>query len=141
MRPVKRGSEVSLRLSENMKGSLRKQPMATATVPENQIFTFDSKSTIGDLLLVAQTLTNSGQRPKLRLVASYNGHLESVAIDTEVPSPSREMAVAGCEDDPAEKLTERLTDDSVVFFEGENSRWGDMMLQDRKAYLAGGYPF
>lgn len=34
-----------------------------------------------------------------------------------------------------------LTDDSIVEFEGEPCRWGDMMLADRKAYFADGYPF
>jgi hypothetical protein len=34
---------------------------------------------------------------------------------------------------------ESLTDDSIVELEGERVRWGDLMLADRKAYLAGGY--
>ncbi len=33
------------------------------------------------------------------------------------------------------------TDDTMVWFEGESVRWGDLMVQDRKAYLAGGFPF
>lgn len=34
-----------------------------------------------------------------------------------------------------------LTDDSVVEFEGQQSRWGDLSLADRKAYWQDGYPF
>lgn len=67
--------------------------MATASVPENQIFTFDGSATIGDLLLVVKTLTNSGQKPKLRLVRSYSGEFETVAVDVEPRAPSPEMAV------------------------------------------------
>ena len=67
--------------------------MAAATVLENQVFLFDSSSTIGDLLLVANALRNAGQRPTLRLVKSYTGKLESVAVDVESTAPSREMAV------------------------------------------------
>lgn len=67
--------------------------MAAATVPENQVFLFDSSSTIADLLLVANALRNAGQRPTLRLVKSYTGQLESVAVDVESTAPSREMAV------------------------------------------------
>lgn len=54
----------------------------------NQVFTFDSSKTIGDLLLVAETLKRTGQRPTLRLVRSYNGCLESVAIDVEEKAPT-----------------------------------------------------
>jgi len=34
-----------------------------------------------------------------------------------------------------------FTDDTLVEFEGETVRWGNLMLQDRKAYLCGGYAF
>ena len=67
--------------------------MAAVTVPENQTFTFDSSSTIGDLLLVANALRNAGQQPKLRLVRSYNGQLKSVAVGVEGTAPSGEMAI------------------------------------------------
>lgn len=67
------------------------QPPAK-TVLENQVFSFDSSSTIGDLLLVANALRNAGQRPTLRLVKSYTGQLESVAVDVEGIAPSGEMA-------------------------------------------------
>ncbi len=32
-------------------------------------------------------------------------------------------------------------DDTMVWFEGESVRWGDLSVQDRKAYFAGGYPY
>lgn len=67
--------------------------MSQATILENQVFTFDSSSTIGDLLLVANALRNAGQRPTLRLVKSYTGQLESVAVEVEATAPSGEMAV------------------------------------------------
>lgn len=31
--------------------------------------------------------------------------------------------------------------DTTVDFEGSPVRWGDLTLQDRKAYMAGGYPY
>lgn len=34
-----------------------------------------------------------------------------------------------------------IVDDTMVDFEGSSVRWGDLTLQDRKAYLAGGYPY
>jgi hypothetical protein len=41
-----------------------------------------------------------------------------------------------------------VTDDTLVDFDGEMSRWGDLMLQDRQTVdmledgrLVGGYPF
>lgn len=71
--------------------------MAAAPLTENQVFTrsyrFTSESTIADLLLVANALRNAGHRPTLRLVKSYLGILESVAVDVESTAPSREMAV------------------------------------------------
>ena len=66
--------------------------MSAATVTENQVFLFDSTSTIGDLLLVANALKNAGQIPKLRFVRSYLGAIESVAVDVEGTAPSGEMA-------------------------------------------------
>jgi hypothetical protein len=69
--------------------------MATASKPENQVFMFDSSSTIGDLLNVVKALTSAGQTPKLRLVKSYNGDFESLAVDVLqlADEPAREMAV------------------------------------------------
>jgi hypothetical protein len=98
--------------------------MSTATKPENQIFLFDSASTIGDLLLVAKTLENSGQKPKLRLVRPYNGELESVAVDIEPLASSREMAVVGSEDDDAERFAElkRLNAKGDLFRDNERER-------------------
>lgn len=147
--------------------------MSAATKSENQVFLFDDSATIGNLLNVVKALTNAGQTPKLRLVKSYNGEFESVAVDAEVPAPSGEMAVAGHEEDAPDPATffkrDRKCDcgaptgfegfhafkcaiyagveptgfaaDSLVWFEGSISRWSDLMLQDRKAYMAGGYPF
>lgn len=61
-----------------------------------------------------------------------------------------------CPGGPAEHLARQLTQqlelqavdadagmtaDTIVDFEGESVRWGSLTLQDRKAYLAGGYPF
>jgi hypothetical protein len=41
-----------------------------------------------------------------------------------------------------EPHTEAFTDDTLVDFEGEVTRWGDLMLADRKAWMHdGGYPF
>jgi hypothetical protein len=34
-----------------------------------------------------------------------------------------------------------MTDDTVVDFDGERVRWGNLMLADRKAYMAGGYGY
>jgi hypothetical protein len=34
-----------------------------------------------------------------------------------------------------------LTDESIVEFEGQQCRWGDLTLADRKAYWQDGYPF
>jgi hypothetical protein len=69
--------------------------MAPATKPANQVFTFDSMSTIGDLLNVVNTLKNAGQTPKLRLRKAYTGDFESLAVDVLEPAdePSTEMAV------------------------------------------------
>jgi hypothetical protein len=69
------------------------QSMTTATTPENQIFTFTGDHTINDLLLVAETLRKTGQKPTLRFVKSYAGDLASVAVDAEPLAPSGEMAV------------------------------------------------
>lgn len=34
-----------------------------------------------------------------------------------------------------------IHDDMFVDFEGSSVRWGDLTLQDRKAYMLGGYPY
>ena len=69
--------------------------MSAPTVTENQVFTFTSESTIGDLLLVANALKAAGQVPKLRFVRSYLGLIESVAVDVEGTAPSEPVIALG----------------------------------------------
>jgi hypothetical protein len=99
--------------------------MATATKPANQVFTFDSMSTIGDLLNVVNTLKNAGQTPKLRLRKAYTGDFESLAVDVLelADEPSPEMAVVGEEDD-AERFAEleRLHAKGDLFRDNERER-------------------
>jgi hypothetical protein len=60
---------------------------------------------------------------------------------------AREEAIAqermdAADDYDAEcKAQEVISDETIVEFEGESVQWGILTFQDRKAYLAGGYPF
>lgn len=64
-------------------------------------FTFDGSATIRDLLMVAETLRQSGQQATLRFVRSYTGEIGSVAVDAgpeigaEESARPGEMAVVG----------------------------------------------
>jgi hypothetical protein len=55
--------------------------MATATVPEKQIFVFTEDQTVADLVLVAKALGRAGRTPLLHFVRSYDGDVATVAID------------------------------------------------------------
>lgn len=118
--------------------------MATAAKPENQIFTFDGSSTIKDLLIVVKTLSNAGHKPKLRLVRSYQGEFESVAVDVRqlADEPPREMAVAGSErlPDPApidgpvsraDRRWSKVQAETPVFWEGEWTTWAALSGNER----------
>jgi hypothetical protein len=119
--------------------------------PPVKRFSFSPSNTIADLVRTVNELEKAGKPPFLKFVG-YRGEISAIEILVEEERSEltlagrdaiEEMAVAGAEDngeclmpDPAE-----FTADSIVSFEGRSCRWGDLMIQDRKAYLSGGYPF
>jgi hypothetical protein len=68
--------------------------------------------------------------------------IRSTPTLTLVSPRDRERDItAEFERDQRRPLGEALNDESIVEFEGERVRWSDLLLQDRKAYLHGGWAF
>jgi len=139
-----------------------------ATAVKDGIFTLTGEATIGDLVLIGETLSREGKNPTLRFVRSYHGDIAGATVDVE---PARfEITGAGRDalheetPDPADAARDKfdtrlralrddvrwntVDDDTPVLWEGDWRRWSDLSQNERtcchfdnEGQLVGQFPF